>query len=292
MAPYPVGSDVKYRDITAPIMSTQLDYVDVNKTASLVKALETQGCFEGEMDVAHRMEIVANLDHLVKQWITDLSIEKNMPPSLAHRVGGHVYTFGSLGLGVQNKWSDIDALCVVPIQIHHEDFFGSFYSVLHEQPNVTKLRAVKNAYVPVIKMVYDGIDIDMTFARLALNDVKNKLPLSYPEVLKHCDSKCVRSLNGYFVTDKIINLVPNKDNFRLTLRAIRAWAKKHGIYSNVLGYLGGVSWAILVARVCQLYPNADCSILLHKFFLMFSKWPWPKPVQMFKLDHLHDLVFR
>jgi len=45
-----------------------------------------------------------------------------------------------------------------------------------------------------------------------------------------------------------------------------------GIYSNALGFLGGVSWAMLVARVCQLYPNAASATLVLKFFLVFSKW--------------------
>ena len=47
---------------------------------------------------------------------------------------------------------------------------------------------------------------------------------------------------------------------------------ERGIYSNALGYLGGVSWAMLVARTCQLYPNAAASTVVHKFFFVFEKW--------------------
>ncbi|RWS05590.1 Poly(A) polymerase alpha-like protein, partial [Dinothrombium tinctorium] len=98
------------------------------------------------------------------------------------------------------------------------------------------------------------------------------------ELLRNLEQKCVRSLNGCRVTDDILQLVPNHESFRLALRAIKFWAKRMGIYSNALGYLGGVSWAMLVARTCQLYPNAVASTLVHKFFLVFSQWPWPKPV--------------
>jgi poly(A) polymerase Pap1 len=50
------------------------------------------------------------------------------------------------------------------------------------------------------------------------------------------------------------------------------------------------SWAMLVARVCQLYPNAVPSTLIQKFFLVYIKWQWPQPVLLKKpearLKHL------
>jgi len=268
--------------MTAPISLAPPDQSDLDRTAQLVKAMEPHDVFETEEELNHRMEVLARLNRLVKQWIRDVSLEKNMPRTLAENVGGNVYTFGSYRLGVHNRGADIDALCVSPRHILREDYFSSFYEVLKAQPEVTDLRAVPDAFVPVIKMAFDGIEIDMTFARLALKEVPDNQRLDDPLLLKNLDQKCVRSLNGCRVTDEILNQVPDKDTFRTTLRAIKLWAKRHGIYSNVLGYLGGVSWAMLVARVCQLYPNAAAATLVQKFFLVFLKWQWPQPVLLKK----------
>lgn len=50
-------------------------------------------------------------------------------------------------------------------------------------------------------------------------------------LLKNLDQKCVRSLNGCRVTDEILRLVPNIENFRLALRTIKLWAKSEFLIS-------------------------------------------------------------
>lgn len=261
--------------------------IDIEKTNELKESLIPYGVFESEVEMHHRMEILGQLHRLVRQWIRDESLRKNMPPSVADTVGGNIYTFGSYRLGVHHRGADIDALCVAPRHIDRTDYFQSFYELLKMQPQVKDLRAVEDAFVPVIKMNFDGIEIDLLFARLALKEIPDSFDLRDDMLLKNLDQKCVRSLNGCRVTDEILRLVPNIENFRLTLRAIKLWAKRHGIYSNTLGYLGGVSWAMLVARTCQLYPNALPATLVHKFFLVFSQWKWPQPVLLKQPDSVN-----
>lgn len=251
---------------------------DLTKTIELEEALKPFDVFESDQELNHRMVILGKLYSLVKKWIKDVSILKNMPESVAEHVGGKIYTFGSYRLGVHSKGADIDALCVAPRHIDRSDYFTSFFELLKQQTEVTDLRAVEEAFVPVIKMNFDGIEIDMLFAQLLIKEIPDSMDLQDDMLLKNLDPRCVRSLNGCRVTDEMLRLVPNIQNFRLTLRAIKLWAKRHGIYSNVLGYLGGVSWAMLVARTCQLYPNAAPATLVHKFFLVFSQWKWPQPV--------------
>jgi len=68
--------------------------------------------------------------------------------------------------------------------------------------------------------------------------------------------------------------VPNVENFRVVLRCIKLWAKNRGIYSNILGYLGGVAWAILVAKICMIFPYLAPNKLLYNFFRFYSEWEW------------------
>lgn len=260
---------------------------DIQRTKDLERTLEPYNVFESEQELNHRMEILAKLNTLVKQWVKDVSIKKNMPEQMTEKLGGKIYTFGSYRLGVHQRSADIDALCVAPRNIERTDYFTSFFELLKQQPEVTECRAVEEAFVPVIKMNFDGIEIDLLFARLALKEIPDNFDLRDDILLKNLDPRCVRSLNGCRVTDEILRLVPNIENFRLALRAIKLWAKKHGIYSNSLGYFGGVSWAMLVARTCQLYPNAAAATLVHKFFLVFSRWKWPQPVLLKQPDNVN-----
>lgn len=181
-------------------------------------------------------------------------------------------------MGVHGKGSDIDTLCVAPKHVKREQFFAEMMEILKAQTEVTEISAVADAYVPVIKFVFSGIPIDLVFAQLSLPSVPDNLELLDNSLLRNLDERCVRSLNGSRVTDEMLRLVPDVGAFRIALRCIKHWAKKRAIYANVFGFFGGVAWAIAVARVCQLYPNASAAAIVSKFFRIMQQWNWPQPV--------------
>lgn len=90
------------------------------------------------------------------------------------------------------------------------------------------------------------------------------------------------------MTDEILRLVPNVAVFRDSLRCIKLWAQRvspmffaftshlitpgRAIYSNVNGFLGGVAWSMLVARICQLYPSAVAGGIISRFFTIMHQW--------------------
>jgi len=283
--------DVRQQGMTSAISLSGPTPQDMRLSISLEETLRANNMFETDEQMALRLEVLNKVNNLVREWIREISIRKNIPDALIDKVGGKVYTFGSFRLGISAKGADIDTLCVAPRHVDRSEFFTTFFEMLKNEPGVKELRAIEDAFVPVIKMTFDGIEMDMLFARLALQEIKEDQDLRDEMLLKNLDMRCIRSLNGCRVTDEILHLVSNPATFRLSLRAIKLWAKRKGIYSNALGFLGGVSWAMLVARVCQLYPNAASATLVHKFFLVFSQWQWPKPVILRPMQDNNKLGF-
>ena len=183
--------------------------------------------------------------------------------------------------------SDIDTLVVAPRDVSREDFFDVFPTVLKRlsAPGaITELTPVPDAFVPIIKLEYSGISIDLIFASVQLAAVPMELRLDDSNILRGLDDRGLRSLNGTRVTDEILNLVPQEKTFRTALRAVKLWAQRRAIYANVMGFPGGVAWAMLVARVCQLYPRATGSVIVGKFFRIMARWAWPQPVVLKQIE--------
>ncbi|KAJ1795082.1 polynucleotide adenylyltransferase, partial [Coemansia sp. RSA 2399] len=226
----------------------------------------------------NREVVLGKLDKLMKEFVYKALLKHKVSESLARTCGGKIFTFGSYRLGVHGAGADIDTLCVAPSPVSHEDFFDIMVELLKGRSEVDELVPVSGAYVPVIKMRFGGVDIDLTFASLMQPTVPEDQELFDVNLLRNLDETSTRSINGSRVTDEILRLVPNIPTFRLALRCIKLWAKRRAIYSNSVGFFGGVAWAMLVARICQLYPNACAAIVVARYFRVLLRWKWPDPV--------------
>ncbi|KAH8910010.1 Poly(A) polymerase [Coniochaeta sp. PMI_546] len=278
--------------LTAPISLAFPTEADKRSNDELVKELHAQGCFESASETQKRYQVLASLQKITDAFVKKVAqIKEPKNEVLIRDARGRVFTYGSFRLGVFGPGSDIDTLVVVPKYVNREDYFEHFPQLLLDMApagSITDMAVVRDAFVPIIKFEYSGISIDLIFSRIA---TLKQLPadkdwnLKDNSLLRGLDDGELRSVNGTRVTDEILDLVPEPTTFRLALRAIKLWATRRAIYANIMGYPGGVAWAMLVARVCQLYPKAASAVIVNKFFHIMTRWPWPDPVL---LKHIED----
>ena len=248
----------------------------VKYSSNLINFLKENDFYESNEEAKTRERALGRLDFLLKNFVKEIAKKKGEN----RNIGGRIHTFGSFRLGVHDKGADIDTLCVVPKQITRREFFSRFYEMLENEEMATELSKAEDAYVPVIKMKFMGISIDLTMCRIMLPVIDNKLDLLNDKLLKNLDEKCIMSLNGARVTDKMLSLVPNTEVFHTALKTIKMWAKRRAVYGNAYGYFGGVAYSISMAKICQLYPNYCAYDILCKYFEIYSAWEWPSPVQL------------
>ena len=218
----------------------------------------------------------------------DTAIRKGVPREVAESARAKIYTSGSYRMGLKEKGADIDCICVCPNHVDRDDFFKTLQPRFEKLPHCTDFVTIEGAKVPMIGFVYDGVDIDLLFAQLPRSSIPKTLDILDDETLRDVDEGTLLSLNGPRTTDMIVNCVRGEGGnpkerqrtFLKVLRCVRIWAKRRGIYSNKIGYLGGVNWAILVAFVCKIYPNRPASWVLYRFFWWMKEWKYPLPVQL------------
>jgi poly(A) polymerase Pap1 len=223
-------------------------------------------------------QVTAQIQTIVDKWMHQQPCNDEGGPLSALCVVG-----GSYLLGVADEQSDIDIVCVCPSSISSEDFFAGMLQILGDEPGVQDCCSVKQATVPHICFAMEGISIDLLLCRWPSQSGKiPSVDVIYNDTLvSTMDGQSLLSLNMLRVSVRLLQLVPDVNNFQYCLTAVRKWAIARGIYGSKLGFLGGVSWAIAVGTVCQFHPHATVSQLLHFFFEMMSGWSWPLPLMMY-----------
>ncbi|KAK3148034.1 hypothetical protein QOZ80_3BG0289790 [Eleusine coracana subsp. coracana] len=262
-----------YLGVTEPISLSGPTEKDVLQTAEVEKYLTDAGLYESQEESVSREEVLGKLDQTVKDWIKRATRLSGYGEQFVQEANAKIFTFGSYRLGVHGPGADIDTLYVGPRHApRNEYFFQWLHDILAEMPEVSELHPVPDAHVPVLGFKFNGISIDLLYANLAHVD----LDLSQDSILHNVDEQTVRSLNVPYVF--------LFQSFRTTIRFIRYWGKRRVVYSNVMGFLGGINWAVLIGRICQLYPNASPSMLISRFFRVYSKWKWPNPVMLCHIE--------
>ncbi|TAQ85687.1 hypothetical protein B7494_g5988 [Chlorociboria aeruginascens] len=272
---------MKQLGITPPLSQALPTEAENQASTALIEELKRQNNYETPSATQKRTNVLKSLQDITEKFVKIVLRAQGMSEQVINSAGGRIFTYGSFRLGVYGPGSDIDTLVVAPRSIKKEDYFKYFPDLLLKEAkegSITDLTPVVDAFVPIIKFEYDDISIDLIFSRLDLSQVPRELTLQDKDLLRGLNETELRSLNGTRVTDEILELVPEQGVFRTALRGIKLWAQKRAIYANIMGFPGGVAWAMLVARVCQLYPKATSSTVILKFFRIMEKWPWPSPV--------------
>ncbi len=224
------------------------------------------------------------------EWESDEARQKRTAAvaqleAVCEQLGLRLHPYGSYLLGTGSASSDVDAVAVGPSHLSREDFARALIDALSHQNGAASGRFVADAAIPMVKLSLDGVHFDVSYA----SRPEGVEPCPPAELLaqygEHLDLAGFRSLNGWADTNALLEAVEREgagpERFRVVLRAVRAWAKGRGVYSHALGYLGGLSWAVMAAWTSLRAPREAASSderLLAHFFETFAAWPWPQPV--------------
>jgi len=282
------AKDPRFLPAHDPISTKPPTKTDLQIDATLSAYMDVHMKLETDAEMERRTLVLLKVGKIFKDWVVEVGTEVlKMPEDEAKAAGGELFVSGSHKLGVREPGADIDTICVAPNFCTREHFFTTLKEQFMSHPDVTEFSAAESARVPIMSFDFEGVSIDLLFARLADNVVPAKLDILDDKILSGIDEATEKSLNGPRVTLMIYELVGKEmyPKFLIVLRCIRKWAKCRGLYGNKLGYLGGINCNLLVVLVCQLYPKASPSTLLAFFFRLYGKtWEWPNPVMINKIQ--------
>lgn len=161
---------------------------------------------------------------------------------------------------------------VCPITITPPLFLSAFPAIL-KQRGIDDAVVVSATRVPVVKFHLNDTSVDVvcvSYASICAPAEDDLLPLS---VFQRISKETRQSVQGFRTILEIRRRIPvPMDLYSTTLRTVKFWAMQRKIYGNNYGFPAGVALAVMVARVCQVFPASLPNALVRFFFLFYRQW--------------------
>lgn len=230
--------------------------LDLSFDESLQAYVQEHIPLESTEGIQRRERVLNRMGALSRDWIRSVCLKRGLAKDVVEAAGGQLFTSGSYRLGVHEPGADIDTILVVPNVCTKQDFFGTIPTAIDDSdpeeqnlrdpnslaerirrhPDVTNFVPIEGAAVPVLTFDWEGVNIDLLFARLNTASVPPGFDIDNDAVLDGVDSGTEKSLNGPRVTNLIAAMVSGTvqryQTFLSVVRCVRKWAKARGLYSN------------------------------------------------------------
>ncbi|XXG94294.1 hypothetical protein Hte_000548 [Hypoxylon texense] len=263
-----------YSQVNTPPIERKIPSSTLADASELKSCLAKQSVLPSDADLAQRG---AALDLLKEIILHGGSTETRGHPIFA------VVPIGSYGLGVCDKTSTIDCLCVG--HTSPKTFFVLAIQRLRKAaPRGVKILGADEFFGTVLELQVNDIIMSLRYCRLPPTSNAETWPAIETLTLSPDDpifsippSVC---LNIKLFSDLwfIRRTIPDPVGFRLAHHFIKCWARRRGIYAAKLGYLSGIQISILLSVVCKQLPIMpefpSVPTILATFYNHYAAFDW------------------
>ena len=83
-------------------------------------------------------------------------------------------------------------------------------------------------------------------------------------------------------------MIDDQEKFKIVLKTIKTWAKLRMIHSRNSGFLNGIAWSILAARVWIKYNHLSAWEIIKYFFLEYTVLETNERIRLYEWQELEE----
>ncbi|RGD57331.1 polynucleotide adenylyltransferase [Kitasatospora xanthocidica] len=224
----------------------------------------------GEVQLVPEQPLASPAPEPPEQALAAMELARRIVAALPE---GVVHTVGSRRLGCQLDGGDLDLVVALP---GAADLPAVRARVAAALPEARRLREVRGARVPGLRLTADGLSVDLVVVFTGALDpaqaVDHRAELGEAEAV---------ALSAVTDAEAVLAALGDRHaRFVRLARQVKAWARARGLDSAPFGQLPSLAWSVLAARTVLEAPDGPEDDLFQRFTETWAGWDWRRPVAL------------